>query len=68
MVQNQPQSETWAPQTQNLPTVPTQPYVGHIHQPLVDINSPPVGGKYTLWSQAPIIGRKPPYVAPQLVA
>ena len=48
MVQHQPQSALWAPQTQNIPIVPVQPYVGKIHQLLVDINSPPVGGQYTL--------------------
>ena len=67
MVPNQPQSTLWAPQTQNLPTAPVQPYVGEIHQPLVDINSPPGGGQYTLWSQAPITGGKPHHVAPPLV-
>jgi hypothetical protein len=56
MVQHQPQSTLWAPQTQNLPNVLVQPYVRQIHHPLVDINSPHVGGKYTLWSQAPITG------------
>ena len=67
MVQHHPQSAIWSPQPQNIPTAPTQPYVGQIHQPLVDINSPPVGGKYTLWIPEPIIGGKPPYVAPTLV-
>jgi hypothetical protein len=42
MVQHQPKSAPWAPQTQNFPTVPCQPYVGKIHRPLVDISSPPV--------------------------
>ena len=44
MVQHQPQSALLAPQTQNILTTPIQPYVGKIHQPLVDINSPPGGG------------------------
>ena len=67
MVPHQTQSATWAPQPQNLPTAPVQPYVGQVLQPLVDINSPPLGVKYTLWSQEPIIGGKPLYVAPPLV-
>ena len=56
MVQHQPQSKLWTPQTKNILTVPVQPYDGKIHQPLVDINSSPIGGKYILWSQAPITG------------
>jgi len=69
MVQHQPQSALWTPQTQNIPIVPVQPYVGKVHQPLLDmINSPPIGGKYTLYSQEPITGGKPPYVAPPIVA
>ena len=66
MVQHQTQSALWAPQTQYLPTTPTQPYVGKIHQPLVDINLPPSGGSI-LYGVAPITGGKPPYVAPPLV-
>ena len=31
MVQHQPQSAPWDPQTHNLPTAPSQPYVGQIH-------------------------------------
>ena len=31
IVQHQPQSIPWAPQTRNLPIAPTQPYVGQIH-------------------------------------
>ena len=68
MVQHQPQSVLWAPQTQNLPTIPAQPYVGQIYQPLVDTNLPHGGGQYTLWSQEPITRGKPPYVSPPLVA
>lgn len=54
MVPHHPQSMTWAPQPQNIPTTPVQPYVGQVHQTLVDIKSPPLGGKYALWGQAPI--------------
>lgn len=44
MVQHKPQSMLWTPQTQYIPTILIQPYVGKIHEPLVDINSPLIGG------------------------
>lgn len=48
MVPNQPKSVIWAPQPQNILTILVQTYVEQVHQPLVDINSPPLGGKYAL--------------------
>ena len=67
MVPHQPQSATWAIQSQHLLTNLVRSYVGKVHKPLVDVNSPPLGGQYTLWGQAPVTGGKPPYVAPSMV-
>jgi hypothetical protein len=56
IVPHQPQLVTWAPQSQHILTAHVQPYFGKVHQPLVEINSPPLRGQYTLWGQAPVTG------------
>ena len=56
MVPHQPKSTTWALQSQHPSTALVQSDVGKVHQPLVDINLPTLGGKYTLWGQAPVTG------------
>jgi hypothetical protein len=54
----------WTPQFQNPSNVPFQSTVGSIQPPLLDVNQPPIGGMYTLWSQPPITGGQIPNVTP----